>query len=308
VAVGWDYFTGQNLYSSTNGMNWTSHTNGTVSNFYGVTYGGGLFVAVGDGLLLNGYASTNRQIYTSPDGINWAQRNSGAPAGDVHSITAVTYGAGRYVAIDNTGYIYTSTSGTTWTRNLISGNSSISAYGYVNYCNGFFVALVNTGTNMVSTDGLSWSPMVKDTTNLFSKVIYAGGLYVASTGSTIFTSTNGTNWVQRNFPTNNYVRDITSGIRNIVAVGSTNSAPPTGPIVFVSDPFVGAGMNSGFLPQLKISGLQGRSYRIESTDILPGDTSNWRTNTTLQLTNSPCIWTDTAATNAQRFYRAVLLP
>jgi hypothetical protein len=161
---------------------------------------------------------------------------------------------------------------------------------------------------MVSTDGLSWSPMVKDTTNVFSRVIYTNELYVASTGSTIFTSTNGTNWIQRNFPTNAHVNGITFGIRNVVAVGSTNSAPPTGPIAFVSDPFVAINPNPGIPPLLKISGLQGRSYQIESTDILPGNAGNWRTNTTLQLTNSPCFWLDTAATNSQSFYRAVLLP
>ncbi len=127
VAAGMDYYTGQNLYSSTNGINWISHTNADISHFFGVIYGGGLFVAVGDGVPPGTYTTTttNRNIYTSPDGITWTRRNSGAPANNVHSIMAVTYGASRYVAIDDTGYIYTSTLGTTWTRNLISGNSSI---------------------------------------------------------------------------------------------------------------------------------------------------------------------------------------
>jgi hypothetical protein len=310
VAVGWDYFGGQNLYSSTNGINWASHTNADVSNFYGVTYGGGLFVAVGDGVTPWTSISTNRNIYTSPDGIVWTRRNSGAPAGSVHSIMAVTYGAGRYVAIDDSGYIYTSTLGTTWTRNLISGNSSISSYGYVNFCNGLFMALVNTGTNLTSTDGLSWSPMAKDVTNVFSRVIYANGIYVALSGANVFTSMNGTNWFQRSLhtPTNANLTEIAFGDRKVMAVGYTYPPLPMVPVVYISDPFVGAGMNSGFPPQLKISGLQGRSYRIESTDLLPVDPGNWRTNTTLLLTNSPCIWTDIAASNSQRYYRAVLLP
>src|SRR5262249_3447240 len=54
VAVGWDYYGAQNLYSSTDGISWTGHTNATVSNFYSVTcglgtFGAPLFVAVGDG-------------------------------------------------------------------------------------------------------------------------------------------------------------------------------------------------------------------------------------------------------------------
>src|SRR6266851_4860341 len=61
VAVGWDYYYGGNLYNSTNGADWASHANATVSNFYGVTHGGGLLVAVGDGLLPNTFTFTNRQ-------------------------------------------------------------------------------------------------------------------------------------------------------------------------------------------------------------------------------------------------------
>jgi hypothetical protein len=58
---------------------------------------------------------------------------------------------------------------------------------------------------------------------------------------------------------------------------------------------------------LNLSGLNGRTNRIDySTNLETG--SGWQALTNIVLTNSPQAWTDSAATNGQRFYRAVLLP
>jgi hypothetical protein len=308
AAVGWGYFVGgRNLYDSTNGINWTSHTNATVSNFYRVTYGGGLFVAVGDGLMPDPSGIlTNRNIYTSPDGITWTGRNSGAPAGDVHSIRDVAYGAGRFVAVDDAGYVYLSTTGTTWTRQL----PPVSLSGYMNCWNGIFIASSTTGTNFVSSDGSSWSPMVKDVTNAFSRVVYARGYYAALSGTNLFASTNGTNWVQRNLqsPTNANWSDLAFGCSNLVVIGWTYPPLPMVPIASVSDPFAGLAIQPGFPPRLAISGLQGCPYRIEGLDVLDPHSNNWQPLATFSLTNSPLVWTDTTASGLRRFYRAVLLP
>jgi hypothetical protein len=305
VAVGWDAYDGANVYHSTNGINWTSHTT-KISNFYGVTYGGGLFVAVGDGWLVGGTSGkTNRNIYTSPDGITWTARNSGSPINDVRDIKDVAYGAGRFVAVDGQGYFYTSTTGSTWTRSFNSN-----AGGRVSYCNSFFIVPAGPGTNLVSTDGLTWSLLTNNSASTFGRVIYANGLYAALSGTNVFTSTNGTNWIPHNLhaPSNVNLSEITFGNRNIVAVGYLFPPLPMVPVAYVSDSIVTAGMKSGFPPQLSISGLQGRSYRIECANTLPGAANIWWTNTTVQLPSSPYVWTDTTATNSQRFYRAVLLP
>jgi len=304
VAVGWDWYGGANLYSSTNGINWTSHTT-KISNFYGVTYGGGLFVAVSDGYLLGTSNQTNRNIYTSPDGITWTARNSGSPVTDVHSIRDVAYGAGRFVAVDGQGYFYTSTTGSTWTRSYTSN-----AGGRVSYCNSLFIVPAGSGANLVSADGLTWSLLMNNTASTFGRVIYTNGLYAALSGTNVFTSTNGTNWIPHSLPTptNVNLSEITFGNRNIMAVGYTYPPLPMVPVAYISDSIVAVGMKSGFPPQLSISGLQGRSYRIECADTLPGAANHWWTNTTVQLPGSPYNWTDTTATNSQRFYRAVLLP
>jgi hypothetical protein len=57
-----------------------------------------------------------------------------------------------------------------------------------------------------------------------------------------------------------------------------------------------------------LSGLVGRNYQIQSADMLTAGANTWRTNATLQLTNTPIVWTDATATNSARFYRGVLLP
>jgi hypothetical protein len=52
-------------------VNWTRRTSGTSNDLYGVTYGNGTFVAVGEG----------GTILTSPDGVTWTQRTSGTGNG-----------------------------------------------------------------------------------------------------------------------------------------------------------------------------------------------------------------------------------
>jgi hypothetical protein len=304
VAVGWDYFGGNNIYHSTNGINWTPHTT-AIANVNRVTFGGGVFVAVGDGALISpssGY--TNSRIYISPNGTTWTARNDGGPPlGSYSPMRDVAYGAGQFVAVDDSHHFYTSTGISAWTR-----TTDIRAGSGVSFCNGLFIVPSGPGTNLVSTDGLSWSLLTNTTAALFRRVLYAGGNYLALSSSNAFTSTDGTNWVQRNLQPAAEVSlwGGVFGARNFVAVGYTFPSSPSLPVVYTSDPFVTVNMNQGFPPQLKVSGLLGRSYRIES--LADVRSTNWQTLGSFTLTNSPTIWPDATATNASRFYRAVLLP
>jgi hypothetical protein len=76
-----------------------------------VTYGNGLFVAVGDG----------GTILTSPDGVNWTR----GPRGRATRLFGVTYGNGLFVAVGRFGTILTSPDGVTWTPRT-SGTSDSS--------------------------------------------------------------------------------------------------------------------------------------------------------------------------------------
>ncbi|MEY2465890.1 MAG: hypothetical protein QOD03_411 [Verrucomicrobiota bacterium] len=302
VAVGWDYFAGHNIYHSTNGINWTSHTT-SIANLYAVTYGGGLFVAVGDGVLLNSSSKTTANIYISEDAITWSAVDSVALVADVHALRDVAYGGGNFVAVDGSGYFYISSDGYDWTRtaNSRAGNR-------VSFCKDRFYVPAGAGTNLVSTNGLTWSLLTNNTASTFGRVVYVNGFFAALSGTNVFTSGDGTNWTKRILPTasNVTLTGIASGDRNLVAVGYTSPSLPLLPKAYVSDSYVALRITAESSPQLQISGLQNRSYRIDYLNDF--QSSNWQSLTNFSLTNSPLLWTDVTATNSQRFYRAVLLP
>jgi len=76
------------------GSTWTPRTSNTNQHLYGVTYGNGTFVAVGEG----------GTILTSQNGQNWTPRESGT----TQPLYGVTYGNGTFVAVGKNGTILTS--------------------------------------------------------------------------------------------------------------------------------------------------------------------------------------------------------
>jgi len=105
------------------GISWTVRYSVTTP-LSAVTYGNGLFVAVGgDGTIL-----------TSPDGVAWTRQNSDTTSW----LSAVTYGNGLFVAVGGDGTILTSPDGVAWTRQNSDTTSWLSA---VTYGNGLFVAV-----------------------------------------------------------------------------------------------------------------------------------------------------------------------
>jgi hypothetical protein len=293
VAVGWDAYFGRNIYSSTNGINWTPHTT-TPATFYAVTYGKGRFVAVGN-------TTNDQNIYFSTNGANWVATDSGSYP---NYLRDVAYGANIFVAVDGAGYLYQSSNGTFWTS---AANDRASDR--ISFCNGLFFVPAGQGTNLISSDGLNWTLVTNNTGDAFGHVINAGGVFVALGGTNVYSSMNGTNWQKRNFQitTNGVPTDLAFGAQNIVITGYASPSVPTSrPLAYVSEPLVFVAARNSFPPQLTISGLTGRTYRI---DILTDVTSSsWQNLTNLNLTNGPVTWTDMQATNSSRFYRAVLLP
>ena len=150
------------------GITWTSRTSGFGgTRIYGVTYGNGLYVAVG-------YSGT---MTTSPDGITWTSRTSGFGS---TRIWGVTYGDGLYVAVGSSGTLTTSPDGITWT----SRTSGFGSYIFgVTYGNGLYVAVGNSGILTTSPDGTTWTSRTSGfgTTYIFG-VTHGDGLYVAVGG------------------------------------------------------------------------------------------------------------------------------
>lgn len=155
-----------------------------------VTYGNGLFVAVG--------GSGTSRVMTSPDGLNWTSRTA-AQNNYWHS---VTFGNGTFVAVsmDGTNRVMTSPDGINWTVRTAAQNNQ---WRGVTYGGGLFVAVADTGTNrvMTSPDGITWTVRNAAATSSWSTVTYAEGTFVALSrgGCTTcaMTSQDGINWTGR---------------------------------------------------------------------------------------------------------------
>lgn len=72
----------------------------------------------------------------------------------------------------------------------------------------------------------------------------------------------------------------------------------------IPQPVSGANLVLNSYPGLKIVGITGRTYRIESSI----DMSNWISEQTILLTRSPYLWIDENSVAGKKFYRAFLLP
>jgi len=298
VAVGGYGWDNTNIYTSNDGLTWTGHV--INMNLRAVTYGGGLFVAVGT--QLSSGLLTNYNIATSADGITWAAQKSVDFANEANAVNDITYGAGIFVGADLNNHFYTSSDAVTWVRTTNSY-----ANGKVSFANGLFFAPSGAGSNLISADGLNWGLVPNDTGAAFNYVAGVGGYFLAISNSRLFTSTNGTNWIQRNLqcPSNSILGRIAIGNQNVVVAGYQFNGSST-PIAFYSDPIVSLSANGQSPGHLTISGLTDSSYRIEYVTDLHAN--NWQPAATLTLTSDPLNWTDPQATNSSRFYRVVLLP
>jgi hypothetical protein len=146
VALWSDVGTGDNARAvSHDGLNWTEYSyNGPAPGAGTVTFGNGLFVAVGGGWNDKvGHAV----IWTSADGVAWTRRadfhNTTTPS---VGFTSVAYGGGQFVAV---GYlvnmtnlnpmIYSSADGINWVGHTLTAGATVTAFG-----NGRFVGLAGS--------------------------------------------------------------------------------------------------------------------------------------------------------------------
>ena len=121
---------------------WTQATTPSFSTsaIFGVTYGNGLFVAVG---------GTGKIAYSS-NGDLWTQ--AATPSFSTTGINCVTYGGGLYVAGGASGKIAYSSDADAWTQATTPSFGTDTSFG-IAYNNDLFVAVGNTG-KIASTDAL----------------------------------------------------------------------------------------------------------------------------------------------------------
>jgi hypothetical protein len=169
-------------YSSNPAESWqTAGYSSGERSLNAVTYGNGMFVAVGNSGI----------IVTSPDGINWTQQANTSET----SLLAVAYGNGSYVAVGGASLILTSSDAVTWETQESSVFLGETLTG-IAYGNGTFVVVGDYSTLGTSADGKSWTAQTLFALG-FSSVVYSGagsGGFVALGDSTILTSPSGKAW------------------------------------------------------------------------------------------------------------------
>lgn len=200
VVVGND----ETILTSSDGVTWESIRPYQLGRIlYSVTYGNGIFVAVGSDIL------------TSTDGITWTVVTTS-------NLNEVNYLNGIFVAVGQNGNIMTSSDGITWTPRTSGVNDNLNS---ITYGEGLFVI---TGDSKIlkSLDGIIWNQ--QDFSTGAKKIKFINGMFKAvGTGGTIVTSLDGTNWTQeyqnKYFPYNIQDMIYCEELDLFVAIGTSGS-------------------------------------------------------------------------------------
>jgi uncharacterized repeat protein (TIGR01451 family) len=187
----------------------TNITAGTIGvlasgeNLYGITYGQGRFVAVGN----------KGVIVTSTNLVNWSQGTSGTE----QPLEAVAFGNNTFVAVGSGATILTSANGTSWVARNAGNTNHLKG---VAFGGNLFVAAGHRGTIITSPDAINWTTRSYDYPRLES-IVYANNHFIAvGTGGTIWTSFNGINWHDRSVPMTNTLLAAGFGNGRYIATGS----------------------------------------------------------------------------------------
>lgn len=222
---------GGEILTSTNAQSWVRQTSGTSVFLYDVTYGNGLFVAVG------AYGVSEGTILTSNDGIHWTQRV--APTGPYGSLRGVTFGAGRFVAVGDgeamggVARVMSSADGITWTKENPGVNTALED---VVFANGRFVAL--GAMMLISDDGKTWAAPEHPLEKSLFGLAFGAGRYVAvghgvngpvtERGIVNAVSLDGHTWSAHSSGTSLPLNAVAFGHQTFVAVGQRGTILQSG--------------------------------------------------------------------------------
>jgi hypothetical protein len=216
------------IFKSIDGSHWTTNVLGNViSGTQGFYYN---YFIVGNGYLIaGGEANAVPFLQFSSDGANWTTTNHLPDNLDVQG-TAGVYGNDNYVVIAPTSYyyslppIFTSTDGLNWTNVQHSPTAPAGANGNfsgIAFTNGIYI--VATSNNVVrSTNDLVYAT-VSNSPAITSVITYGNGFIGGGSGGTIYVSSDGLSWTQRNSGTLNNLHGISSSGSLIVAVGDSGA-------------------------------------------------------------------------------------
>ena len=167
---------------SMDGINWAQDTLPTSGIWNSVTYGNGMFVTVCRGSNVAAY---------STDGINWTQITLPSH----YNWEDIIFADGKFVSIGSGRVIY-STDAINWTENTLP---NLRPYNVLGYGNGTFVAFRNNSNVAIySTDAINWTENTLPTSSTWTSVAYGNGKFVAIANgkTTSIYSEDGITWTE----------------------------------------------------------------------------------------------------------------
>ena len=198
------------IYTSPDGVTWTTRTSGSVNNLLSVIWSGTQFVVVG----------SNGTILTSPDGVTWTTQTSGT----LNNLTSVIWSGTQFVVVGVSGTILTSPDGVTWTARVAGSADTLQSVIW-NGTKFVTVAIALTGNSSLSTsvDGVNWISVQLNIPCSFSdSIAWDGTTYVLTCLQGILTSTDLVNWTKQSIGTNIYPKSVLwSGTQFIAVTGNS---------------------------------------------------------------------------------------
>jgi hypothetical protein len=127
----------------------------------------------------------------STDGETW--RVGTVPFG-LGSFAAIAYGAGRFVAVGDSGQAAVSADGITW---ALATTGVTNHFTHVSFARGLFVAAGDAGRIITSPDGLAWTSRTTGTNSRAEGLAYyAEKWQVIGSANTLFSSADGVAWTR----------------------------------------------------------------------------------------------------------------
>jgi hypothetical protein len=290
--------------TSVDGTHWSASNLPTNAPLASVTYGNGLFVAVGSGVVQGNLGT----VLSSPDGLNWTVRPSGLPFNPVtdpntleeFKFLSVGYGGGKFIAWGYARYIQpayasftiTSTDGLHWTGQGTANTMIALTYGQDQFVE------TRGGSVLTSPAGVSWTPRTTGTGYSLYSLVYANDQFVAVGEGTILTSPDGLGWQVRPGATPYVLRGVAYGEGRFVAVGDGGVILQSAPLALKLEPLT---LLPGGSVQGRVSNLMATHCTVEASTNL----TDWTLLTNVTTTNASVPFIDASITNqGQRFYRA----
>lgn len=167
-----------------------------VAGTHGLMWDGSRFLSVG-----------GTKIATSTTGLNNAWTDATINAG--YNFYGLAFDGTTYVAVGQTGAVYTSTNRTTWTARTSGTTDLLHSVTYESSI-GLFVAVgYGVGVIITSPDGVTWTSRTNPAVGTFRKVVWSSAHNkFFAVGNKVVYSDDGITWVASSYPSVTTFYDI----------------------------------------------------------------------------------------------------